>query len=335
MSTSRLPSSRISGTLTVNDRRGVASSWCMPSSSSRCRAASAELQSVRTPTRSDLRCSRREPSGLSTGRRGACPDRARTPGPMALAPESGHQRELRDSRLRRLTGVARLAGARSGARERAARSGRDRRVRHRPFVTARCRATPLCTLTCTTTRGSPTGEAIRGRPSSRCAPPGLDAAAITDHTNLPSPWGDTLDEKGWRQLAELAAAADDPGRVRRDPRLRVVASPARPHQRLGQPDLDCARAADRPATSTASTTGWSPRRARRGADVLQPPRLARHRAAIRRLRAARRRSRRGWSGWRCSTRPTTTCSAFEHDGVSPLMQCLDAGWSPGPDRRHR
>ncbi len=54
------------------------------------------------------------------------------------------------------------------------------------------------------------GEAKSAFGSMRSA--GLDAAAITDHAFLSqNGWGHGLDERGWRELEQLAATADDPG----------------------------------------------------------------------------------------------------------------------------
>jgi hypothetical protein len=128
---------------------------------------------------------------------------------------------------------------------------------------------------------------------------GLDAAAITDHTNLPGMEGDwepsSLDEPGWEQLRELAAAADRAG--------EFVAI-------RGLYDwLETEEAGQ--ALASFNHPGSRGTVLRFGDFILRAPLLPR------------------MVGLEMFNKTDDYLFAFNHEGVSPLVQCLDAGWRPG------
>jgi hypothetical protein len=156
---------------------------------------------------------------------------------------------------------------------------------------------------------------------------GLDAAAITDHTNLPGPWGGGLDDSGWSELQELAAAADRFGE------FVAIRGFEWSHPLLGHvnvwdsptwiaPMVPTARDLDdfydwleSPETAEALTSFNHPGSRgtvlRFGNFVLRPalrPRMV---------------------GLEMFNKTDDYLLAFERGGVSPLVQCLDAGWRPG------
>ncbi len=169
------------------------------------------------------------------------------------------------------------------------------------------------------------GEARNAFGSMRDA--GLDVAAITDHTNLPNPFGGSLDDRGWRQLAELAKAADAAGE------FVAIRGFEWSHPTLGHINVW-----DSPDwTAPVWPTG---RDLRRFYDWLETP------AAGDALTSFNHPGSRGtvlrFGGFvlRAPLRPRMVglemfnksddyLLALDTNGVSPLVQCLDAGWRPG------
>jgi hypothetical protein len=156
---------------------------------------------------------------------------------------------------------------------------------------------------------------------------GLDAAAITDHTNLPDSWGEGLDEQGWAEVAELAEAAN------RDGEFVAIRGFEWSHPLLGHmnvwgsptwvaPELPNARDLDRfydwleSEESAEALTSFNHPGSRgtvlRFGDftyrVALAPRMV---------------------GLEMFNKTDDYLLAFEPGGVSPLIQCLDAGWRPG------
>ncbi len=156
---------------------------------------------------------------------------------------------------------------------------------------------------------------------------GLDAAAITDHTNLPGPWGGGLDEQGWAEVEELADAAN------RDGEFVAIRGFEWSHPLLGHinvwdsptwvaPVLPTGKDLDRfyewleSEESAAALTSFNHPGSRgtvlRFGDftfrVALAPRMV---------------------GLEMFNKTDDYLLAFESGGVSPLIQCLDAGWRPG------
>jgi hypothetical protein len=156
---------------------------------------------------------------------------------------------------------------------------------------------------------------------------GLDAAAITDHTNLPGPWGGGLDDRGWSELAELAAAADRAGE------FVAIRGFEWSHPLLGHinvwespswiaPELPTAEDLQRfydwlesPASDDALTSFNHP--GSRGTVLRFGDFTLRVDLAPRMV------------GLEMFNKTDDYLLAFERGGVSPLIQCLDAGWRPG------
>ena len=160
---------------------------------------------------------------------------------------------------------------------------------------------------------------------------GLDAAAITDHTNLPVEEGgwepNTLDEDGWKQLHELAEAANQAGQfvairgfewshpalghvnIWDSPRwiAPVLASSRDIHRLYDWLETDEAGE----ALSSFNHPGSRGTVLRFGDFILREalrPRMV---------------------GLEMFNKTDDYLFALNHEGVSPLVQCLDAGWRPG------
>ena len=156
---------------------------------------------------------------------------------------------------------------------------------------------------------------------------GLDAAAITDHTNLPSPWGNTLDEHGWQQLAGLAEAADAPGR------FVAIRGFEWSHPLLGPINVWDSPSWTAPKRPTAKDLqGFY--------DWLQTPAAGEaltsfnhpgSRGTVLRFAdfALRLPLRPRMVGLEMFNKTDDYLLAVEDEGISPLVQCLDAGWRPG------
>lgn len=156
---------------------------------------------------------------------------------------------------------------------------------------------------------------------------GLDAAAITDHTNLPSPWGHTLEEAGWRQLAELAAAADDPGR------FVAIRGFEWSHPMLGHINVWDSPAWVAPSRPTAGDlqTFYDWLQSPEAGEALTSFNHPGSRGTVLRfgdfvLRAPLRPR---MVGLEMFNKTDDYLLAVEDEGISPLVQCLDAGWTPG------
>ncbi|MCW2548228.1 MAG: hypothetical protein JWN96_2688 [Mycobacterium sp.] len=160
---------------------------------------------------------------------------------------------------------------------------------------------------------------------------GLDAAAITDHTNLPGVEGDwepsSLDEPGCEQLLELAAADDRAGE------FVAIRGFEWSHPALGHvnvwdsprwiaPELPSGRDIHRlydwleteeagEALASFNHPGSRGTVLRFGDFILRAPLLPR------------------MVGLEMFNKTDDYLFAFNHEGVSPLVQCLDAGWRPG------
>ena len=156
---------------------------------------------------------------------------------------------------------------------------------------------------------------------------GLDAAAITDHTNLPSPWGSTLDEKGWQQLAGLARDADRAGEfvaIRgfewSHPSLGHInvwdspswTAPQRPTPSDLEGFYDWLQTPEAGEALTSFNHPGSRGTVLRFGDfVLRQPLAPR------------------MVGLEMFNKTDDYLLAVEDEGISPLVQCLDAGWTPG------
>jgi hypothetical protein len=160
---------------------------------------------------------------------------------------------------------------------------------------------------------------------------GLDAAAITDHTNLPNAPGgwepSTLDERGWQQLQGLADAADKAGE------FVAIRGFEWSHPALGHinvwdspkwtaPELPTGRDLHRfydwletdeagDALTSFNHPGSRGTVLRFGEFVLRAP--LQHRMV----------------GLEMFNKTDDYLFALDHEGVSPLIQCLGAGWRPG------
>jgi hypothetical protein len=156
---------------------------------------------------------------------------------------------------------------------------------------------------------------------------GIDAAAITDHTNLPGPWGGGLDEDGWTELATLAASAN------KDGQFVAIRGFEWSHPLLGHinvwdsdawiaPVLPGARDLDRfydwleSGESNEALTSFNHPGSR--GTVLRFGDFAYRVALGPRM-----------VGLEMFNKTDDYLLAFEPGGVSPLIQCLDAGWRPG------
>lgn len=156
---------------------------------------------------------------------------------------------------------------------------------------------------------------------------GLDAAAITDHTNLPAPWGGSLDERGWRQLADLASAADRAGE------FVAIRGFEWSHPSLGHINVWDSPSWTAPARPSASDL-------RDFYDWLQTPEAGDSLTSFNHPGSRGTGLRFGDFALRAPLRPRMVglemfnktddyLLAVEDDGISPLVQCLDAGWTPG------
>ena len=156
---------------------------------------------------------------------------------------------------------------------------------------------------------------------------GLDAAAITDHTNLPGPWGAGMDEQGWQQIAELADASTEVGgfvAIRgfewSHPSLGHMnvwgsptwIAPAKP----GAADLD--RLYDWLQTEQAQEALTSFNHPGSRGTVLRFNDFALRSPLVPRM-----------VGLEMFNKTDDYLFAVEDNGSSPLVQCLDAGWRPG------
>jgi hypothetical protein len=156
---------------------------------------------------------------------------------------------------------------------------------------------------------------------------GIDAAAITDHTNLPGHWGGGLDEDGWTELATLAASAN------KDGQFVAIRGFEWSHPLLGHinvwdsdawiaPVLPGARDLDRfydwleSDESNEALTSFNHPGSR--GTVLRFGDFAYRVALGPRM-----------VGLEMFNKTDDYLLAFEPGGVSPLIQCLDAGWRPG------
>jgi hypothetical protein len=156
---------------------------------------------------------------------------------------------------------------------------------------------------------------------------GLDAAAITDHTNLPGPWGGGLDDQGWSEIEELAAAAN------RDGEFVAIRGFEWSHPLLGHINVWNSPAWVAPVLPTGRDLerfyDWL--ESDESADALTSFNHPGSRGTVLRF---------GNFTFRVPLAPRMVglemfnktddyLLAFEPGGVSPLIQCLDAGWRPG------
>lgn len=156
---------------------------------------------------------------------------------------------------------------------------------------------------------------------------GLDAAAITDHTNLPDPYVNSLDDRGWYQLRQLAEAADRAGE------FVAIRGFEWSHPMLGHINVW-----DSPDwTAPASPSG---RDLHRFYDWLESPEAAdaltsfNHpgsRGTVLRFEqfVLRMPLRPRMVGLEMFNKTDDYLLELDQDGRSPLVQCLDAGWRPG------
>jgi hypothetical protein len=162
---------------------------------------------------------------------------------------------------------------------------------------------------------------------------GLDAAAITDHTNIPSrpgPYEDamsTLDERGWQELQGLAEAANQAGEfvairgfewshpalghicVWDSPKWTAPTSPSSRDLFRFYDWLETEEAGG--ALTSFNHPGSRGTVLRFGDFVLRAPLRSR------------------MVGLEMFNKTDDYLFAVTHDGISPLIQCLDAGWRPG------
>jgi hypothetical protein len=156
---------------------------------------------------------------------------------------------------------------------------------------------------------------------------GLDAAAITDHTTLPSPWTAGMDERGWQQLAQLADEAMQDG----------VFVAIRGFE-WSHPHLGHMNAWDSPSWIAPATAGagdlerfyaWLESEAAQEAlasfnhpgsrgTVLRFNDFVLRPALVPRM-----------VGLEMFNKTDDYLLGNEDGGGSPLVQCLDAGWRPG------
>ncbi len=156
---------------------------------------------------------------------------------------------------------------------------------------------------------------------------GLDAAAITDHTNLPGPWGGGLDEEGWSELAQLASASN------RDGEFVAIRGFEWSHPLLGHINVWDSPTWVAPVLPTA-------RDLRRFYDWLESPASADALTSFNHPGSRGTVLRFGDFTLRIALAPRMVglemfnktddyLLALEPGGISPLIQCLDAGWRPG------
>ncbi len=156
---------------------------------------------------------------------------------------------------------------------------------------------------------------------------GLDAAAITDHTALPSPYGGSLDDYGWRQVQQLADAANASGdfvairgfewshptlghiNVWDSPNWTAPVSPSSRDIHRFYDWLESPEAAD--ALTSFNHPGSRGTELRFGDFVLRQPLRPR------------------MAGLEMFNKTDDYLYALSEKGVSPLVQCLDEGWRPG------
>lgn len=156
---------------------------------------------------------------------------------------------------------------------------------------------------------------------------GLDAAAITDHTNLPGPWGGGLDDEGWSELEGLAAASN------RDGEFVAIRGFEWSHPLLGHINVWDSPTWIAPVLPTAKDLprfyDWLESPA--GADALTSFNHPGSRGTVLRFGDFAFRIALGprMVGLEMFNKTDDYLLAFERGGVSPLIQCLDAGWRPG------
>ncbi len=156
---------------------------------------------------------------------------------------------------------------------------------------------------------------------------GLDAAAITDHTNLPNDYDHGLDEAGWQQLAELARDADRAGEfvairgfewshpalghlnVWDSPRWTAPVVPTSRDLHRFYDWLESAEAGE--ALTSFNHPGSRGTELRFNGFALREPLKPR------------------MVGLEMFNKTDDYLLALDSKGVSPLVQCLDAGWRPG------
>jgi hypothetical protein len=156
---------------------------------------------------------------------------------------------------------------------------------------------------------------------------GLDAAAITDHTNLPGPWGGGLDDLGWSELEELAAASN------RDGEFVAIRGFEWSHPLLGHINVWDSPTWIAPVLPTAKDLprfyDWL--ESSDSADALTSFNHPGSRGTVLRFGdfAFRIALAPRMVGLEMFNKTDDYLLAFERGGVSPLIQCLDAGWRPG------
>jgi hypothetical protein len=156
---------------------------------------------------------------------------------------------------------------------------------------------------------------------------GIDAAAITDHTNLPGPWGGGLDEDGWAELAGLAASAN------KDGEFVAIRGFEWSHPLLGHINVWDSGAWIAPVLPGAADLerfyDWL--ESGESDEAFTSFNHPGSRGTVLRFGDFTYRVALGprMVGLEMFNKTDDYLLAFEPGGISPLIQCLDAGWRPG------
>jgi hypothetical protein len=156
---------------------------------------------------------------------------------------------------------------------------------------------------------------------------GLDAAAITDHTNLPDPYVNGLDERGWHQLRGLADAADRAGE------FVAIRGFEWSHPVLGHINVwdspDWTAPASPGARDLHRFYDWL--ESAEAADALTSFNHPGSRGTVLRFEqfALRLPLRPRMVGLEMFNKTDDYLLELDEAGRSPLVQCLDAEWRPG------
>jgi hypothetical protein len=156
---------------------------------------------------------------------------------------------------------------------------------------------------------------------------GLDAAAITDHTNPPGPFGIGLDERGWDQVAALAKAADRAGE------FVAIRGFEWSHPLLGHINVWDSPAWTAPVSLQAGDLDrfydWLG--TQEAGEALTSFNHPGSRGTILRFGGFTLRAplRPRMVGLEMFNKTDDYLLGVEDRGMSPLVQCLDAGWQPG------